>query len=284
MLSLTQGNPVAIIQGGDFHNELLSITEQANKCCVKCSSKCNKKPCCHKCCKKDLYSNLGNELKLTEGKFRRLQNFNQRSVDYICGPSGCGKSTQASILAENFMKMFPGKPFYLFSRTDAEDDPALIRLKPIQIRIDKSLIDNPIDITKELTGGCLILFDDCNTISDNKLKKAVEHLMNDIMEVGRKLKIWIVITSHLIIPSDKTFARTVLNEMHTLTVFPQAGSGYQITYVLKNYFSLNKKQIEEIINLPSRWVTISKLFPQYVIHENGCYLLNKGNFSKHISF
>ena len=51
------------------------------------------------------------------------------------------------------------------------------KLKVIPIMIDESLIEEPIDITNEIKeGGCLMIFDDCNTIQNDKLKKEVEKI------------------------------------------------------------------------------------------------------------
>lgn len=219
-------------------------------------------------------STIGREYIPRTGKLIPLPNFQERFVEYISGPSGSGKSTVASQLAQQFKIMYPGKPIYIFSRTDAKKDPAFLKLRPIQIDIDETMIDNPIDITKEVTeGGCLMIFDDCNTIHNDKVKKEIDKLMSDAMEVGRKLDCNIIITNHLVIPNEKKFARTMLNEMNMLTIFPKSGSSQQIKYALKTYYGLNNKQIDKILESPGRWVRISKTYPQYVLNEHGAYIL-----------
>jgi hypothetical protein len=164
---------------------------------------------------------------------------------------------------------------YLFSRTDYKTDPvfANFKLKPIQITIDESLLKNPIDITKELTGGSIVFFDDCNTIPNDKLKKNIDKLMADIMEVGRKIDITIIITNHLVIPSEQKFARTILNEIQSFTFFPKSGAAAQVSYALKKYFGMMNKQIERILRINSRWITISKKYPMYVMYDKGCFIL-----------
>ena len=219
-------------------------------------------------------STIGREYIPRSGKLIPLPNFSERFVEYISGPSGSGKSTVASQLAQQFKIMYPQKPIYMFSRTDSKKDPAFQKLRPIQIDIDETMIDNPIDITKEVTeGGCLMIFDDCNTIHNDKVKKEIDKLMSDAMEVGRKLDCNIIITNHLVIPNEKKFARTMLNEMNMLTIFPKSGSSQQIKYALKTYYGLNNKQIDKILESPGRWVRISKTYPQYVLNEHGAYIL-----------
>jgi len=210
---------------------------------------------------------------LNRGAFEPRLNPYQRSVAYIAGPSGSGKTTYALNLIKSYIKIHPEVPFFLFSRTDYKKDPAYQGLRPMQVTIDDSLLTDPINIENELSEGAIILFDDCTTIRDDKLRKEVEKLMEDIMEVGRKLNITIVISNHLVIPNDKKFARTVMNELQTLTVFPKSGSSRQIRYALKEYFGLDRNQIEDILHLPSRWVTISKSYPMYVLSEKMAYIL-----------
>jgi hypothetical protein len=287
MLNFKRGRPLAKISGGQLNGEIIYIDREEDNdqkyggCCncKKCSKKCIIKPCCKKC--KVYYEDsessesedIGDNFEIEDGKLLPIPKVNERSVDFIAGPSGSGKSTYASQLATSFKKIYPEKDFFIFSRTDAKNDPAFSRLRPIQIKIDESIVDNPIDITKELTGGCLILFDDCNTVQDDKQKKAIDKLMADIMEVGRKLNIWIIMTNHLVIPNEKKIARTILNEMQSLTVFPKSGSTQQIRYCLKQYYGLNNKQINEIISLPSRWVTIYKDYPMSVLYDKGAFIL-----------
>jgi hypothetical protein len=294
MLNFIKGRPLAKISGGKYNNEILYIDTKNDKdtskkkicggCnCKTCSKKCLKKKCCKNCriFYDDSESSESSDLQF-EGDFFEVFNkstllpipsVDERSVDYIAGPSGSGKSTYAAKLATSFKKIYPEKDFFVFSRTDARRDPAFAKLKPIQITIDDSIVDNPVDITNELSGGCLILFDDCNTIQNDAQKKAIDKLMADIMEVGRKLNIWIIITNHLVIPNEKKVARTILNEMQSLTVFPKSGSLQQIRYCLKTYYGLNNKQINEITHVPSRWVTIYKNYPMCVLHEKGAYIL-----------
>lgn len=280
MFSLQKGKPIATIVGGEYNGELihLYIPDQATEkkpCCKKCSPRCKRRPCCRGCgmCYRDDSHILGTSFDITEGKLTPLLDVTQRPVDYIAGPSGSGKSYIAAEKIRSYRKIFPEKELLIFSRTDMKNDNALKDLGGSQITINDKLIEEPIDIEKELSGGCIVLFDDCNTIQNEGIKKAVEKLMSDIMEVGRKLDIAIIMTNHLVQPNERKFGRTVLNELQTLTIFPKSGSASQITTALQKYFGLDTKKIKEILNLPSRWVQISKTYPMYAIHEGGALML-----------
>lgn len=286
MLNFCKGKPIAKITGGKHNGQILYLDDENsliknNKCnnceCEKCSKKCLNKKCCKKCNMEDEYSSseeyFGKNFKINKGTISQLPGITERSVHYIAGPSGSGKSTYAANLVKVFKKIYPKNDFFIFSRSDVKNDPSFKKLKYMQIPIDEDIIENPIDITKEITAGSIILFDDCNTIQNDKHKKEVDKLMADIMEIGRKLNIWIIITNHLVIPNEKKIARTIMNEMQHLTVFPKSGSSQQIRYCLKQYYGLNNNQIDQILNYPSRWITISKNYPMCIMHEKGVDLI-----------
>lgn len=272
MFSLKKGRPIAKIIGGNLNNKIIYIKKEEDKqCCDYCSPKCAKKRCCRDC-KLCFCEDEGLDvIEIKNGKLLPLPNIEVRDITYICGPEGSGKSYYAGKFCSAFLNIFPDKEFYVFSRKD--EDPAIDFLKPVRIKIDESLINEPIDLTKELTSGALVLFDDVNTIQNDKLKKEVDKLIADILEVGRSFGVYIVITNHLIIPNEKKMARTILNSCHSITVFPKSGTSQQITYALKTYCGMSKEQVEDVLNLPSRWVTIYKKYPLYVMYETGCYLL-----------
>lgn len=285
MLSFTSGRPIAKIEGGELDKEIIHIkTDDEDKkedgydsecgCCKRCNPKrCKRKPCCKGCGMYDNEDDLdaGTKFDLPSGKFVPVPNIDTREVTYIAGPSGSGKSTLAAKYIETYKKLFPQNPVIIFSRKDS--DPVLDKLKPLRFIIDESIVTEPIDIIKELPGGGCILFDDCNTFQDDKIKKAVAKLMHDILEIGRSMGIYCIVTSHLINPNERKDSRTIWNEAHTITIFPKSGNRHGMVYALKNYCGFDNKQINKILSLPSRWVLIGKQFPNYVLHEKGAELI-----------
>jgi hypothetical protein len=264
MLSFINGTPIAKIISGAYTNKLLymDFVEKSDKSDYSSNNDSDENS-----------DDISNEFSMQDGKLEPRLDIYERSVTYISGPSGSGKTTLAVKLLRPYLKFFPKKPFYFFSRTNYKDDPAFEGLKPFQITVDESLITDPIDVVNELKGGSVILFDDCNTIPNEKVRKTIDNLMSDIMEVGRKLDITIIITNHLVIPNEKKFARTLMNEIQSFTFFPKSGSAQQIRYALKTYFGLSIKQIDHILGLPSRWVSVTKKYPVYVLYERGCFIL-----------
>ena len=220
--------------------------------------------------KRALAEDIGKTLELKEDSdvpIHQYPNPNKREICYICGPAGSGKSTICGRYIAQYKEMFPKNKVFVFSRL-LEDEP-LDRYKPIRIILDETMLDDPIDL--EDLENSLVVFDDIDTIMNKKINDAVYKLTLDIMESGRKMKIYCLITSHLITKYRKS--RCVLNEMNFLTVFPRGGSAYQIKDVCKRYIGMSKKDVDKLLATPSRWVTIHKNYPQYVLHRKGVYLL-----------
>lgn len=200
-----------------------------------------------------------------------------RSITYICGASGSGKSTMAKGLITNFNRMFPESQVYLFSKVST--DPAFDDLEKqkiiTRIPIDEQLAIEPINVLEDIEEWSLVIFDDIDTIIDKNILKAVNNIKLQILEIGRHKNIYCIVTSHLITTSDRAGTRTMMNEMHNLVIFPKGGgSVYQQRYCLKNYLGFNNRQIDEILNTSdSRWVWISKNYPQYVLTQKKCEII-----------
>jgi hypothetical protein len=219
--------------------------------------------------KKYVKDKQNKEILIHEGEIQPLPKYNERECIYVAGPSGSGKSTYIAAYASEYLKMFPGNKLFVFSRV--ANDECIDQLKPIRVMINEELIEDPIS-PQELANS-LVIFDDTDTIPNKKLKDVITALKNDLLETGRHEDIYVAITSHLITNYRET--RTVLNECHSITLFPAGGSTYSIKYVLKNYGGMDKNDIEKAIGLPSRWITLKKTYPQCIIYAKGIYLLSK---------
>jgi hypothetical protein len=124
-----------------------------------------------------------------------------------------------------------------------------------------------------MSKGAVLIFDDVGTIIDDTLKRSVQKIIMDCAEVGRKYGIYMLVTSHLIIPNERNFARVMMNEMQFLTVFPGSGGTHQITYVLKKYMGFDAKQVKRILESKSRWVRVHSHAPRWVLEEKAAYVV-----------
>lgn len=208
------------------------------------------------------------------GIFEPIPDQSTREINYIAGKSGSGKSSYAGMLINKYLTLNPGKPIYVFSMKDK--DPALDKFKIYRIPINNDLVDNPIDLQKEIPTktGAVILFDDVNpdTIRDTKLKKELDMLKINILEYGRSNNIDLIYTSHLINPTQHNFGRIIMNELHNLITFKNGCSHHQRTYALTNHLGYSKKDSEKISNINSRWTLVSNTYPEYILTEKKCII------------
>ena len=85
----------------------------------------------------------------------------EREIYYIAAPSGSGKSYFVMQYVKEYQSKLKNNPSYLFS--NVREDPTIDKIKNLKrFKIDKSLVDDPLDI-KDLENSCVI-FDDCDTI------------------------------------------------------------------------------------------------------------------------
>jgi len=249
-LSLEKGKPIAYINGGKLNDKIIYVNDDKEG--VK-------------------------DIKLKTGKFELLLDPKTREVIYIAGPSGVGKSTISRSLIEVYKELFPESPIFLFSKLT--DDPAFDDLQKdgtiSRVVLNEQIIEQPIEVLDEVdpNEGALFVFDDTDTITNKGILDQINKLKRDIMEVGRHNNIYSIQTSHLINGTNKNDTRYILNELNKMVIFPGSGGYKQQRYVLENYWGLNKKQIEKLLGTNSRWLCISKNYPQYVVTETECYLL-----------
>lgn len=197
----------------------------------------------------------------------------KRSVNYICSGSGAGKSYYAGTIARNFHKAFKTQPedIMLFKPT-VQEDVAYKGIPMVSIAIDETLLTDPITLDMISDGNPkLILFDDTEAIHGKKIREAVKEFQDQVLLAGRKPDISCVVINHLI--TDYKNTRVILNEMTTLTIFSNDVAYDAVKYVCTKYIGLPKSDVEKIMKLPSRWVTISRPFPKYVMSQDQMYML-----------
>ena len=207
---------------------------------------------------------------VSKQELQPLPRFDKTERNYVCGQTECGKSYYISKYLQQMNKVFPKKQIYIFS--DVEHDKELDdKLKNItRFKLDDGLLDKE-PIRPEVFKSGICVFDDIDSIQNKKLLKYVNTLRDALLKRGRHEDISTIVSSHLITNYNDT--RVILNECNTYTIFCKAGNLYGIKYLLNKYMGLDKTQISKIVNLNSRWVSINKNFPQYVIYQHGCFML-----------
>lgn len=251
--SIEEGTPLCVIRGGDSDGEIIFVTQED-------SSK-----------SKVVKNHPVRKIKVSDGKFQHIPNDKVR-VLYVSAPSGSGKSTYVAEYAKLFKKLYPDCRIILFSRID--NDPAFDDLCYKKIILTDELAENPLQL-EEATPGSLIIFDDIDTISNKRLLHSILNFQSQLLEMGRHSRIGCIITSHLINGVIRNQTKTIMNEMQSLTVFPQSGSVKQIRYVLEQYFGFTRDQIDKVLKMDSRWITIFKNYPQILMSEKSCMFVSQ---------
>lgn len=230
-----------------------------------------------------------------EGKFQVIPKTNGSSHGFVFGSSGSGKSYFVGNYATVYQEFYPENPVYLVSYID--EDSSIDRI-PDLIRISiKDIMDGK--ITGKAIHDSMIIFDDVDALpslpkeeqevedgDEKPVKKAkgkdinnpkdvfnaVEELRDQLLTTGRHHNVSVIVTSHL--GANFGHTKKVINESSFITVFPKGGNAAQIERIMSTYSGLNKKQLKKLVDQPSRWVMLSKVYPQYVVSEKSVYLVN----------
>ena len=97
-------------------------------------------------------------------------------------------------------------------------------------------------------------------------------LLNSILETGRHFNASVIFTSHNATMGLDT--KRILNECHSITLFPKNLGGKTSKYLLDGYIGLDKNQIKKLKKVNSRWVTIIKSYPQVILSEHEAWVVN----------
>jgi len=207
------------------------------------------------------------ELKNNEGKFYLIPNTTQnRSIFFICGASGSGKTFKTAQIIREYQKCYPKNDVYLLSYI--EQDETLDSIKGVQrIKLNDDFIETPLD-TQDFENS-LVVFDDTDAITEKHMKLKIKDLLTKLLNTGRHFYVSVIYLSHMPYGLDN---RGILNECHSITMFPLTLTGRSRKYLLDNYLGLNKKQIEAVDEIEGRSITFLKTYPPVMVSDYKCCL------------
>jgi len=203
--------------------------------------------------------------------FQLIPSDRERDIHYITGQSGSGKSWFAKNYINEYVKKHPKNSIYLFS--SISDDSSIDSIKSLK-RID---IKNPEFLDEEIElsdmKDSLVIFDDTDCIKQKDIKEKVNGILNMVLETGRHANISVIFTSHIACAGNDT--KRILNEAHSVTLFPKMMGNKTMKYLLDSYFGLDKDQIKKVKKLKGgRSVTIMKTYPMVVFNDKSMFTLS----------
>jgi len=208
------------------------------------------------------------EIKNEHEHFQQIPNKNtERNILYITGSSGSGKSYYTSQYIKEYKKIYPKRDIYLFSSVG--DDAQLDKLKVKRVKLNNELLNET--LTAQDFKDCLVIFDDTDAITNKPLKIKVNQILDSILQTGRHYNVSCILTFHTATGGRDT--KMILNEAHSITIFPHNIGGRSSKYLLDGYLGLDKHEIKDIKVNPSRWVSILKTYPKIVLSDKNVYTL-----------
>jgi len=195
----------------------------------------------------------------------------ERDILYITGASGSGKSYYTRDYIKQYHAMYPKNPIYLLSSLN--EDETLDKLNYIKrINLDQKFFDSNLSI--EDFRDTLLIADDVDCLTDKLMKRKINEILDIILQTGRHSRTSLIYTSHIANKGNDT--KMILNEAHSITIFPSTMGIRTQKYLLEGMFGLDKNQIKKIrqIGQKSRWVSVMKTFPLTCLYQKGAYVLN----------
>ena len=215
---------------------------------------------------KDLDEDMHGEKHMTDYVVKKSEHIqvsvpNKHFSFGVFGSSGVGKSYFIGQFLLEFRKKYKTRPIYIFS--PVKDDPAFLKAKPIYIKIDDSILTDPLQ-TPEFTDG-LVVFDDLESVN-KKYYATILDFRDKCLEVGRHNGIQTISISHTIQGGNTT--KKVINESDYVCVFPRSNFS-AIQKLCVNHYGFGKADIQYIKNIgkTSRWVVIKRSYPSVIISE-----------------
>lgn len=200
-----------------------------------------------------------------------------RTVSYVAANAGAGKTVFTTALAKKYHFIWPDRPIWGVCMTPMKNDPAWAGIPIHQLPVEtfKNLGGETVEEKKESTleslfgnTGCLLILDDWDSFEGEK-KKWMRTLIKQAIDLGRKMLISIIVTSHQISNYHET--RDIITASEFVTLFPQHGMPHHLRYICKK-LGLSQTQTDRLFDM-GRWVTIHTIAPRFILSEKKCELI-----------
>ena len=199
-----------------------------------------------------------------------------RTVMFLSGPPGCGKTMFTAEQMKLFKVLFPGRKIYGVCETHMEDDKSYKGLGIEQIPVD--VLVRRMSGTSESVGGgsdgndkfgmkkffgehgCLLVIDDWDSFPTIQ-RNAVRQLIQTAVNVGRKMLINLIVTSHITNNASET--KSITEGCEYIVVFPRDTMARNLR-VLGEKIGFPDDTMDLLANERS-WVVFHKTQPKFIM-------------------
>ena len=226
---------------------------------------------------------LGGEYEC-EHPYEKMHNVfrpDERITMFIAGCQNCGKSYYISNFLKTYRMIHPERPVFLVTGL-SEKDKHFEGFDLWKINLSHVPTLTLEDLRRRGPGaprtGSLVIFDDVDRITDDKVNKAVQKLISDILSNGRDhatqagiADIDIIVTNHEV--NDYGRTKRLLTECNYVVLFPSATVSRQMKLIIDK-IGVSKGIEKQITNYKtSRSLLIHKTYPMYCVMEDKVMLL-----------
>ena len=193
----------------------------------------------------------------------------ERDSIFIAGPTGCGKTRFSMEYLSLYKELNPNNSVFIITSKPSDSTINRYDFDFNILKIDEDYLVNPVDI-REFKNAA-VFFDDIDYVENQEIRKYTKELARKCIGIGREFGVTVLITSHLLTDYLKT--RFILNDCKYVVMFPNCGLKKGVTYFLKEYMSLDRMTITQILKLPSDWIVLHTRAPQFILYETGGAML-----------
>jgi hypothetical protein len=189
---------------------------------------------------------------------------------YVSGLSGSGKSYFIAQFLKYNKPTTEGSGIFLFS--PVTNDKAMESIKNIiHLSLDEIEAELKRDFqVEDIPEGSIVIFDDVESYPKLIAKQYME-LRDIIAERGRHRKISLISVSHNCMSGNAT--KVQIRESQYWVLFPKFNAR-DARQILKTYGGLDKKEIDRIISMNTRWLLYRKAVPKYAVGSHGVIALD----------
>jgi hypothetical protein len=217
----------------------------------------------------------------------------QRDCIMVPGPSGVGKTTWGLLYALAYKATYPKNRILYFSLKSSDkkvDEYTFIERVPLEEwrRYTGELSSNHADKKRKKSddnmeedndicermsidelANTLIWTDDFEN-ADPQVVKEMNAFIKYCSQLGRDRNINLIVCIHQGFDSHKT--RDLILESNMIVWFPSSGTNNHMVRYMKEFATLDNRQIQKVTNMTSRWAVIYLRHPVCIISESEMWL------------